>query len=183
MYLIIPTGIQISIYHCIHVHTCTYQYVLVCTSMYQYIPVHTTTSTYHFIPVCTGMYQYIPVHWHTSTYQYILVCTSMCWHILVHTTLIYIVVPVLRGCSVCRTPLSWSLHILTASQKIWTKPIVLRRLVGAGGRTERDPMKCAVWFTSVPVRTCMYQYVPVCTMNWLNLSSFDIRLCHIVSHA
>ena len=25
--------------------------------------------------------------------------------------------------------------------------------------------QCAVWFTSVPVRTCMYQYVPVCTMN------------------
>ncbi len=39
------------------------------------------------------------------------------------------------------------------------------RSLGAGGRTERDPMKCAVWFTSVPVRTCMYQYVPVCTMN------------------
>jgi hypothetical protein len=32
-------------------------------------------------------------------------------------------------------------------------------------RTERDQMKCAVWFTSVPVRTSIYQYVPVCTMN------------------
>ncbi len=42
----------------------------------------------------------------------------------------------------------------------WTKPSVLLRLVGAGGRTERDQMKCAVWFTSVLVRTCMYQYVP-----------------------
>ncbi len=157
-------------------------YIPVRTSVYQYIPVHTTTSTYHFIPVCTVMYQYIPVHWHTSTYQYILVCTSM-WYILVHTTIIYIVVPVLRGCGVCRTPLSWSLHILTASQKIWTKPIVLLRLVGAGGRTKRDPMKCAVWFTSVPVRTCMYQYVPACTMNWLNLSSFEIQLRHIISHA
>ncbi len=41
-----PTGIQISIYHCIHVHTCTYQYVLVCTSTYQYVPVY--TSTYHY---------------------------------------------------------------------------------------------------------------------------------------
>ncbi len=37
-------------------HTCTYMYIPVRTSMYMYIPVHTTTSTYHFIPVCTGMY-------------------------------------------------------------------------------------------------------------------------------
>ncbi len=49
--------------------------------------------------------------------------------------------------------------------------------------TEGDPMKCAVWFTSVPVRTSMYQYVLVCTMHRLNLSSFEIRLRHIVSHA
>ncbi len=70
-----------------------------------------------------------------------------------------------------------------------TKPIVLLRLVGAGGLTERDPMnlKCAVWFPSVPVRTSMYQYVLVCTMNQLNSSIFEIRLRHIVlvlvSHA
>ena len=44
-------------------------------------------------------------------------------------------------------------------------------------------MKCAVWFLSVPVRTSMYQYVLVCTMNRLNLSSFEIQLRHIVSHA
>jgi hypothetical protein len=49
-----------------------------------------------------------------------------------------------------------------------SKPSVLLRLVGAAGRTERDPMKCAVWLTSehvLLVRTSMYQYVPVCTMN------------------
>jgi hypothetical protein len=142
----------------IHVHTSTYQYVLVYTSTYHYqyislhtsmywhVPVYTSTLAYKYIPVYTGMYQYVLVY--TGTYYYNLHCCSSA-----------------EGCCVCRTPLSCSLHILTASQKIWTKPIVLRRLVGAGGRTERDPMKCAVWFTSVPVRTCMYQYVPVCTMN------------------
>ncbi len=59
----------------------------------------------------------------------------------------------------------------------------MQRLVGAGGRTERDPMKCAVWFLSVPVCTSMYQFVLVCTMNRLNLSSFEIQLRHIKSHA
>jgi hypothetical protein len=64
-----------------------------------------------------------------------------------------------------------------------TMPSVLLKLVGAGGQTERDAMKCAVWLTSVPVRTSMYQYVLVCTMNGLNLSSFEIRLRHIIFHA
>jgi hypothetical protein len=63
-----PTGIQISIYHCIHVHTCTYQYVLVCTSIYQYIPLPVYTSTYKYIPVYTGMYWYVLAY--TGTYYY-----------------------------------------------------------------------------------------------------------------
>ncbi len=50
---------------------------------------------------------------------------------------------------------------------------------------ERDQMKCAVLLKSVHVRTSIYQYhdVPVCTCNELNLSCFEIRPCHIVSHA
>ena len=146
-------------------------YIPVRTSMYQYIPVHTTTSTSHFIPVCTGIYQYIPVH--TSTYQYIPVCTGMCWYILWNFGRGK---PRLGGLTVKETAVLRKLCERT-------KPIVLLRLVGAGGRTERDPMKCAVWFPSVPVCTCMYQYVLVCTMNRLNLSSFEIQLRHIVSHA
>jgi hypothetical protein len=45
------------------------------------------------------------------------------------------------------------------------QPDVLRRLVGAGGRMERDQMKCADLLKSVPVRTCSttYVYVLVCT--------------------
>ncbi len=45
-------------------------------------------------------------------------------------------------------------------------------LVGAGGRMERDQMKCADLLKSVPVRTCTYMYVLVCTWNNLNLRSF-----------
>jgi hypothetical protein len=130
------------------------------------------------------MYWYVLVY--TSTYKYIPVYTSMYWYVLVYTGTYYYnlhVVPVLRGCCV------WSdcegdCCAQGNCAKGPLKPIVLLRLVGAGGRTERDPMKCAVWFPSVPVRTSMYQYVLVCTMNrLLNLSSFEIRLCHIVSHA
>ncbi len=71
-----PTGIRISIYHCIHVHTCTYQYELVCTSIYQYIqlPVLLTVTSYQYVLAFTSIYQYIQVH--TSTYKYILVCTD-----------------------------------------------------------------------------------------------------------
>ncbi len=108
--------------------------------MYLYTPVHTTTSTYHFIPVCAGMYQYIPVH--TSTYQYILVCTgtSMCCGTLAVASHAWVV---------------WLWRRLPCARKLCerTKPNVLLRLVGAGGRRECDPMKCAVWFPSVPVCT------------------------------
>ncbi len=64
-----------------------YQYISLHTSMYWYVPVYTTGSTYKYTPVYTGMYQYVLVY--TGTYYYNL-----------H------VVPVLRGCCVCRTPLS-----------------------------------------------------------------------------
>ena len=36
--------------------TCTYQYVLECTSMYQYIPLTVPTSPNQDILVCPGMY-------------------------------------------------------------------------------------------------------------------------------
>jgi hypothetical protein len=101
-----------------------------------------------------------------STYQYIPVCTGMCCYILWNFGRGK---PRLGGLTVKE-----SLRRLPCARKLCerTKPIVLLRLVGAGGRTERDPMKCAGWFPSVPVRTSMYQYVLVCTMNRLNLSSF-----------
>jgi hypothetical protein len=52
------------------------------------------------------MYWYVPVY--TSTYKYIPVYTGMYWYVLVYTGTYYYnlhVVPVLRGCGVCRTPL------------------------------------------------------------------------------
>ncbi len=58
-----------------------------------------------------------------------------------------------------------------------TKPSVLLRLVGTGGRMERDQhtlIKCAVLLRSVPARTWAYLDVPVCTLNNLNLSIFEI---------
>ncbi len=82
-----PTGIQISIFHYIHVHTCTYQYVLVCTSIYQNRPLPVHTSTYHYILVCTSIYQYIPVH--TSIYWYVLVCAGIFWYLLLIFTLLF----------------------------------------------------------------------------------------------
>jgi hypothetical protein len=74
-------------HHYMHVHTCTYQNVLVCTSIYQYIPLPVHTSTYHYILVCTSIYQYIPVH--TSIYWYVLVCAGIYWYLLLIFTLLF----------------------------------------------------------------------------------------------
>jgi hypothetical protein len=138
------------------------------------------------------MYWYAPVY--TSTYKYIPVYTCMYWYVLVYTGTYYYnlhVVPVLGASHAWVATHAWVVWLwrrLPCARKLCerTKPIVLLRLVGAGGRTERDPMKCAVWFQSVPVCTSMSQYHDVlvlCTMNRLNLSSFEIQLHHIVSHA
>ena len=70
------------------VHTCTFLYVLVCTSLYLYIILPVCTCTYQYGLECTGMYQYILVYhgmyWyipvHTSTYWYIpLIFTMLFW--------------------------------------------------------------------------------------------------------
>jgi hypothetical protein len=128
------------------------------------MPIPVLLTSYQYVLACTSIYQYIQVH--KSTYQYIPVCTGMCCYILWNFGRGK---PRLGGLTVKE-----SLRRLPCARKLCerTKPIVLLRLVGAGGRTERDPMKCAGWFPSVPVRTSMYQYVLVCTMNRLNLSSF-----------
>ena len=44
-------------------------------------------------------------------------------------------------------------------------------------------MKFAFFFNYVQVYTSTYQYVPVCTLKYLNLSSFENCHCHIVSNA
>ena len=152
----------------VSVHTSTYQYELVCTSIYQCIQLPVLLTSYQYVLAFTSIYQYIQVH--TSIYLYVLACAGIYCGTLAVASHAWVV---------------WLWRRLQCLRKLCerTKPIVLQRLVGAGGRTERDPMKCAVWFLSVPVCTSMYQYVLVCTMNRLNLSSFEIQLRHIVSHA
>ena len=61
------------------VHTCTYLYVLVCTSLYLYILLPVCTCTYQYGLVCTGIYQYILVY--HGMYRYIPACTGMYWYI------------------------------------------------------------------------------------------------------
>ncbi len=100
------------------------------------------------------MYWYVPVY--TSTNQYIPVYTDMYWFMLVYTGTYYYnlhVVPVLRGCCVCRTrtPLLWSLHILTASQKIL--PMFLLKTVGMNVPSSSSSATC-VLLADGSLRTC-----------------------------
>ena len=91
-----PTGIRISKYRCIHEHTCTvtYQYILVCTSIYQYIPLPVLITSFQYVLVCTSICQYI--HAWTGMYWYVLVCAGIYWYILLSFTSCS-----LRGAAVC----------------------------------------------------------------------------------
>ena len=80
------TGVQIGLYHCIHVHTSTYQYVLVCTSIYPYIQLPVLIPSFQYVLVCTSIYQYIQLEVHISIYRCVLVCAGIYWYILLYLT-------------------------------------------------------------------------------------------------
>ncbi len=191
----------------IQVHTGTYSYILLCTSMYWYILVFTSFTFFIPVLTGWGVCRIpsSPCFWlagnstptnslqsHTSSANTRVL--SFPSAVTVQTQPLQMVdsggsnvyevntwlwnfgrgKPRLGGLNVDETSMRKK-RVRASGER--TKPDVLRRLVGAGGRTrmERDQleMKCANLLKSVPVCTRTYMYVLVCTWNNLNLRSFE----------
>ena len=119
-----------------------------------------TSSVQRISTFSALMVRYIPVH--TSTYQYILVCPCMNLHVLICT--------VQRCLSVAETAV-WK----SARHEDQVKRAVETRWRRKAAKASSKWSVCA-WMMSVPVRTGMYLYVPVCTCDIRNLNFFNLDL-------
>ncbi len=115
---------------------------------------------------------YIQVH--TSMYQCILVCTGMYWYILVHTT---------NGCGTLAVA---CLGGLTAEETAMRKKTVRNDQAKSSAETRRRRRANGASSNEVcrfvEVCACTYQYTPVCTSMYLQLTKLELSWNSTLSH-